>query len=151
MRSLKLFPYLLLLIFLSACTPTSQLDEAERQWQAQQIASYKIEVLEINSIWHAQYQSLTVENGVITEQTARCTPAPFEGQTCEVQPFDPEAFTVPGLFAKARAVTATADADSFTIRYDDTYFYPMQISFNDPEIVDEDWSWAVTSFEVLKP
>lgn len=143
--------YLFFFSLLSACTPASQLDKAERQWQDQQITSYKIEVFEIRSIWHAQYQTITVENGVITDQSARCVPAPFEGQTCEVQPFNPEDFTVPGLFAKAHAVSETGAPDFVTIRYDDNYFYPMQISFNDPEIVDEDWSWAVTSFEVVTP
>lgn len=151
MRFLKFVPLFLLLFALTSCNSGSSVDEAERQWQDQNITSYKIEVLEIRSIWHVQYQTITVENGVITAQTARCTPAPFEGQTCEVQPFNPEDFTVPGLFAKARAVTATENADYLTIRYDTTSFYPMQISFNDPEIVDEDWSWAVTSFELIKP
>ncbi|GAB4579403.1 MAG: hypothetical protein Fur0022_21410 [Anaerolineales bacterium] len=144
--------WLILLPFiLTACTSASPLEEAERKWQAQGIGSYQIEVLVVRSIWHAQYQQLTVENGMITFQTARCVPAPFEGQTCEVEPFTAEDYTVPGLFAKASAESEKEDTTSLNITYEPTYGYPAKIVFDDPEIFDEDWSWAVTSFEVLAP
>ncbi|HNB52182.1 MAG TPA: DUF6174 domain-containing protein [Anaerolineales bacterium] len=145
------FSPLFLLILLSACSPASPLDNAERKWQEQEIVNYKIEVLTVNSIWHAQYQEITVENGVVTEQSARCVPAPFEMGECEVQDFVAEEFTVPGLFAHARAVSEETNPDFLTISFDPTYFYPQNISFNDPEIVDEDWGWSVTAFEVLEP
>lgn len=144
-------PLLLLTLFLSACTPASPIDDAERKWQDLGIVSYQIEVLTVNSIWHAQYQTITVENGVITTQSARCVPAPFEMGECGVQDLNPEDFTVPGLFAHARATSEDANPDFLTISFSPTYFYPENISFNDPEIVDEDWGWSVTAFEVLEP
>ncbi len=152
LMSCKVPPSLILLwvVFtLSACT-TAPLDTAERKWQNQGITSYTIEVLAVNSIWHAQYQQITVEEGVVTAQSGRCVPAPLEMGECEVQDFVAEDFTVPGLFAKARAVSETADPDFLTVSFAPIYFYPENISFNDPEIVDEDWGWSVTSFEVLK-
>lgn len=149
----KLFPYLLIgLCFFtfSACTSSgSDLDNAERQWQRQGVASYRIEVLVVNSIWHAQTHTITVQNDEVVEADASCIPAPFENGSCQANPFVAEDYTVPGLFAKARAVSEDANPDYLTLRFDPTYHFPSNISFDDPEILDEDWNWTVTSFEVL--
>ena len=136
------------LLLLSACgsAAASELEEAERRWQEQGIDDYQIEVLVVRSIWHAQSHVITVEDGVVTEQTAHCIQAPAEFEECEVEPFAAEDFTVPGLFAKARA----SNQEGVKITYEPTYGYPDSISFNDPNIVDEDWSWGVKRFEILE-
>jgi hypothetical protein len=137
------------LLLLSTCRSgaVSELEEAERRWQERGIDDYQIEVLVVRSIWHAQSHVITVEDGIVTEQTADCIPAPAEIDGCEVEPFAAEDFTVSGLFAKARA---SADQEWVEIVYDPTYGFPVSISFNNPEIVDGDWSWGVTSFEPLE-
>ena len=84
------------------------------------------------------------------EQTASCTPAPAEYRECEVRPFDAEDYTVPGLFSRARWLAERGDAQWVRIEFDATYGFPIRISFNDPEIIDEEWAWGVRSFEVLE-
>jgi hypothetical protein len=145
-RLALLFVWLLLV---PACRSEAEaaLAEAEGRWQEQGIDDYRIEVLVVRSIWHAQSHVITVENGVVTEQTAACIQAPAEFEACEVEAFAAEDFTVPDLFAKARD---SSDQEWIEVVYDPTYGYPDSISFNNPEIVDGDWSWGVTSFEVLE-
>lgn len=147
-RPFTLALLLVWLVLLSACRSgeVSELEQAERRWQEQGIDDYQIEVLVVRSIWHAQSHRITVEDGVVTEQTAHCIQAPMEFEACEVEAFTAEDFTIPGLFAKARA----SDQEGMKIVYDPTYGYPDSISFDDPEILDEDWSWSVTSFEALE-
>ena len=64
-------------------TPTQepllrQIDEAEKQWREQEIASYRIEVLTVRGTWHAQVHLITVRNGQVVDESASCTPAPAE-------------------------------------------------------------------------
>lgn len=139
---------LLACLLLSACRTgaASELEAGEQRWQEQGIDDYRIEVLVVRSIWHAQSHRITVEDGVVTGQTAHCIQAPAEFEACEVEPFAAEDFTVPGLFAKARA----SDQEGVKIAYDLTYGFPDSIRFDNPEILDEDWSWGVMGFEPLE-
>ena len=147
-----LFFALFTFLLLTACTASaSPLENSERLWQNQNIQSYRIEVLVVNSIWHAQTHTITVQHDEVMEADAACIPAPFENGVCQANPFVAEDFTVPGLFAKARAVSEELDPSHITIEFDPTYHFPASISFDDPDIIDEDWSWRVTSFEVLAP
>jgi hypothetical protein len=148
------FGVLLLVLLSSACaffTPaTTPLDEAEKKWQAKGIRSYTIEVLEVHSIWYAQTQKIVVVDNKVSASSASCTPAPMEGQTCKLRDFDPSAYTVEGLFARARAELKSPDAKWLKISYDSDYNYPLTIAFDDPKILDEDWLWSVKKFEVQK-
>lgn len=133
--------------------PQSQtaVEQAERRWQQQGIASYRIEVLVIRSIWHAQSYQITVQDGVVVDQSASCIPAPIEAGKCKVEPFQADAYTVPGLFAKASSLFQDDSAKTWgKISFDPTYGFPNLISFNNPNAMDDDWSWRVTSFEVLR-
>ena len=128
---------------------TAQLEQAEQKWVAQDITSYRIEVLVVNSIWHAQSHQILVQNMTVAQATARCVPASIETGSCEVRPYTAEDYTVLGLFTQARSQVQSQPAEWITITYDDaTYGFPSQISFDNPDIVDEDWTWRVTIFEV---
>jgi len=127
------------------------LDKAERQWEEQGPTSYRIEVLVGHSIWHAQYHTITVQDGAVVDETARCVPAPFEGRTCEVEPFNAEDFTVSSLFAQARNELNLREPEFVHITFDPTYGYPEIYNYDHPDIFDEDWGWAVTSFEAITP
>ena len=129
---------------------TPSVDPMEEAWLDQNITAYRIEVLVIRSIWHAQSHELTVRDGQVESATATCFPAPIEAGKCRVEDFDADDYTVAGLFRKAHAQAQSEYAAWVTIKHDASYGFPQQISYNHPDIVDEDWSWQVTAFEVLK-
>jgi hypothetical protein len=126
----------------------TQIDKAEQQWQAQHIGKYRIEVQHVQSIWHLQINTITVEDGKVVAQSATCQPAPFEGRECKVKPFNAKDYTVAGLFAQARSV-AKSERGGVTITFDQTYGFPKLIISAPPRLVDADSSWEVLSFEVL--
>ena len=141
-------------IFISACNLKTwinkELDFSQVKWAAQDITSYKIVVLAVNSIWHAQTIKVEVLNNQVIDHSATCIPAPTEPDSCEIQPYNAEDFTVSGLFAHAIDMTGKQDKKWVEIKFQTKYGYPEQISFDDPEILDEDSTWRVTSFEVVK-
>ncbi|RME83446.1 MAG: hypothetical protein D6775_08055 [Caldilineae bacterium] len=124
-----------------------ELARAEQRWRAQQVSDYRIEVLEVLSVWHAQYHLITVRDGEVADSEARCLPAPAEGGKCKVYDFDARDFTVPGLFAKAREALSAPTRRYVKVEYDTEWGFPRVISFRNPEVVDGDWLWRVTMFE----
>ena len=140
----------ILTLLLTGCRATKLVDQMERAWLDQKITSYRIEVLVVNSIWHAQSHQITVRDNQVESATAACTTAPMEFEKCKVKAFNAEDYTVAGLFRKARSEAEGQQATPAKITYDSTYHFPQQMSYNDPNMVDEDWSWRVTAFEVLK-
>jgi hypothetical protein len=131
-------------------TATPSVEQWEQVWQEQAITAYRIEVLVVRSVWHAQTHQLTIQKGQVESATATCIPAPTEAGNCEVEDFNVDDYTVTGLFREAQAQTQSEYAAWVTITYDPTYGYPQQISYNHPEMYDEDWSWRVMAFEILK-
>ncbi len=126
----------------------AQIGSAEQRWQAQHIASYRIQVQQMSSIWHLQRHTITVRDGVVVDQSATCIPAPIEGRECKVRPFVAEDYTVAGLFETARSI-AKSTAGGMTITFDPTYGFPSTIGSAPPGVIDGDQSWVVLSFEVL--
>lgn len=128
----------------------AELVEAEKTWTGENISSYQIEVLVVESIWHAQSHTIIVQENAVIESSARCIPAPTELGTCEVEAFSAEKYTVPGLFVQAQSQLESQYAQWLKITYDPIFGFPHQISFDNPDMIDEDWSWRVTAFEILK-
>ncbi len=126
----------------------AEIDQQEHKWLEKDIDSYRIVVSCVCSTWHAQTQEILVSEGKVVEQSATCAPAPAESGECEVESFDPEEYTVAGLFALAHSL-AESDAGNWTeIEYDPTYGFPVRIAYDDPDMMDEDSYWGVRSFEV---
>jgi len=140
----------ILTVLIAGCRATQTVRQMERAWLDQEISSYRIEVRVINSIWHAQSHQITVRGNQIESATASCTPAPIEAGKCQVKAFNAEDYTVAGLFKKALSQAKSRQATPTKITYDSTYHFPQQISYDDPNAVDEDWGWVVTAFKVLK-
>lgn len=134
-------------ILAAACQPAS--DAQADKWAAQNITSYQIQVTEI-SLWNIQTHTVTVKDGVITEEFATCQPSllSFDG-TCQIEPYEAENFTVPGLFALAQRFMEQDNGEWTTITYNETYYFPTDISYNNPDIYDEEVSWRVDLFEPL--
>lgn len=140
---------------LAGCIDNSllgQIDTAERWWENQAIDSYRIEVSHGRSTWHYQIHTITVRENKPVEWSASCVTAPMEtalGNECEVEPFDPKDYMVPGLFARARRLVETYSEKGIEIDFDDTYSFPSRIRYAPPDVVDGDQAWRVTSFEPL--
>ena len=126
------------------------LTQAEKKWQDRGVTSYTIEVRDIHSIWHAQIQKITVRDGKVVESSGDCLRAPVDGQACKVEDFDPNMYTVPGLFALARNQMKGQEAKWTKITYNADFGYPESIGYDDPQIMDEDWGVIVSKFEMLK-
>ena len=47
-----------------------QISQAERVWQEAAIEDYQIKGLVVQSIWHAQSHTITVESGQVVESSA---------------------------------------------------------------------------------
>ena len=133
-------------VLISACgIDKSLLAMNKEKWVSAGIDSYEIHVQHIQSIWHAQEYTITVENGIVSH-SARCIPAPAEGRECEVTSYDPQDFTVEGLFRTAEWALNSIHSDHVKIIYNTELGYPEHISLDDPEILDEDNAWAVLDF-----
>ena len=125
----------------------AEIDKQEHKWLAQDVDSYRIVVSHVRSIWHAQIHEVLVSEGRVVEQSASCVPAPAESGECEVWSFDPEEYTVEGLFAVACSLAQGEEAEWSRIEFDPTYGYPVSINYDHPDIVDEDTYWGVKSFQ----
>jgi len=146
-RVRKIFIFFLLYaILISACGMDESLLAMNREkWANAGIHSYEVRVQHIQSIWHAQEYTITVENGTISH-SARCIPAPAEGKECEVTSYDPQDFTIEGLFRTAEWALNSIHSDHVKIIYNTELGYPEHISLDDPDILDEDNAWAVRDF-----
>lgn len=149
-------PFILLLFFaLVGCTvpgpsePGLLISSQQRQWNEKQIRNYRIAVLKVEAIWHAQTNTITVQDGTVIDQAAVCTPAPFGGRECQVRGFDSNEFTVDGLFRTALQYAPESAKQQLRVTFDEKYHYPTLISRNVEGVTDDDTVWRVTSFEVL--
>lgn len=132
----------------------NQIDAAEAQWKAKGLKSYRISIRAV-SVWHLQTDSITVQNGTVTEHTATCEVSLLESGKCKVMPVDPQALTVESLFQKARqwvnsASSGNNPADALSglsFQFDPTYGYPTKIASSPPHIMDADEAWIVEKFE----
>lgn len=125
------------------------LNEAEAEWLVKNIGDYRIVVTTI-SFWHMQTHTIVIRFGEIAEATATCNPAPLEAGPCEVSDFDPQTFTVSGLFAQARAVAQSEEGRWTTITFDPIYHFPNQISYTNPTLTDADFTWNVDEFQPVR-
>lgn len=146
---------LLFLFVATACTvpgpsePVAQITSHQAQWREKKVRHYRISVRKINSIWHAQTNTVTVQDEQVIAQSAVCIPAPSEGRTCTVQAFDAAEFTVEGLFRTALRLAPDSARVQLRVTFDDTYAFPKSISLDDKALVDDETSWQVTEFAPL--
>ncbi|MDZ4720445.1 MAG: DUF6174 domain-containing protein [Roseiflexaceae bacterium] len=133
----------------AAAELVARLRAAEQHWQASQIASYRITVLEIHSIWSAQRMTFMVTDGHVVDQQSMCIPAPSQGKTCAIQPVEQSNYLVPALFAQARALIEHQRPENIQLEFDPTHGYPISIGYDDPQILDEDYGLRIEKFEQL--
>jgi hypothetical protein len=120
-----------------AGTNTRELDKAEASWQAHPVNNYILTVIHTSVMPQFTYTiQLAVEDGIVVSAT--CTYR--AGDFCAN--FDPNRYTVPGLFATA---WESAGPDT-ALQFDPVYSFPTWIAHNDPQFVDEEWTIQVESF-----
>jgi hypothetical protein len=125
---------------------------AEKQWQAQQVRDYRIQV-NITGAWMQMRVDTTVEDGQIVREI--CT---TDG-TAKPCNFTPDYnYSVPGLFTLARVGSPLASRDvvpasvatCLTITFDPALHYPRDMQHDCPAGADDEWSVHVQSFERIK-
>jgi len=127
----------------------SQISSAEEIWLSFGIEDYAIEVT-IVSIWHLQTNRIQVHNGEVLTADAICQPSPTEGDSCEVQPFKAEDFTVSGLFRYARTEARRDGGEWTEIEFEPNYGFPNKIHYDNPGMFDEEFTLLVIVFEPIE-
>lgn len=122
------------------------LNVARALWQEKGPGSYRL-TLRTTSLWHLQTITLRVKDGVVIESSAECQPAPNEGRTCQVAPYVAEDYTVPALFTKVQSTLSYPGSELLSVSYDPDLGYPFYITYDDPQVLDEEWVWEVLEFE----
>jgi Family of unknown function (DUF6174) len=125
-------------------TPKKKIDRAERKWNSRGINSYSIRV-RVSGFWDQQEYTLVVRDGEVLDSSSTCVPA-GPGEPCCTACFEPEDFTVPGLFANARDKASLSK-----ITFDLYYGFPSTINYNNPAIADEEEEWKVLKFNPESP
>lgn len=151
-KTYRLLQIMFLLFIVAGCNgnnsnnATELLESHLKKWQEMKIQDYSIEVMVVNSIWHAQKNTLTVKNGSLINVVSVCSPAPMEFGECVIQTFDMHDLQVEGLFSKAEEMLKDEGSGNLEVEYDPDYGFPVEIIYDDPAVVDDDWSWRVISF-----
>jgi hypothetical protein len=146
---LIILPPLLLL----GCSPsfTRRIDEAEKKWDAPGITDYHI-VIEFHENFANNIETqreVTIRNGTVTESfciSNKCPEFIFA-----------DVYTVDDLFSVARGSTLASlnMLDEYkdcvqSLEFDETYGFPESMRIDCPLALDEEHSFQVVSFEVLK-
>lgn len=128
--------------------PIENLESAERAWEALGADEYWITVI-YGSAWDGMELTLRVRGDAVMELRATCQPAPLGG--CFLQRIDPREYTVPGLLAQARELLERDDAEWARVTFDNEAPFITHLSYDHPEIYDEQWFLRVTSFSSQSP
>jgi hypothetical protein len=135
---------MLMCLHLASCENVADLVSARMQWEATGHKDYTITVRHIQSVWHSQDITITVNDGFISH-SATCTPAPTENGVCNVESYDPGDYTVEGLFSIATDLFSRMDAEDISVTFDKDFGYPTSIRYDNPAMIDEDQAWIVLS------
>ncbi len=131
-------------LLLAGCGPKKteleqRIDQAEKTWKAQRMNSYVLESTCI-SLWDMQTYRVVVTDGRVVDHAAECSPSLLTTGDCKLQEYDPQDFTVDGLFRKARALAKTEKPQFAEVEFNPTYAFPSILGYNDPNVYDEEWS-----------
>ena len=121
------------------------MDRAEKRWNNKHISSYTIQVQEW-SWWHMQNYTVVVRDGKVTNSSSTCGQAPGADSPCDVYNFDPNNFTVPGLFAAARE-WGMKDMVTFSREFG----FPSTIDSDIPQLADDKRGLKVFEFHPEGP
>lgn len=114
------------------------IDDAEDAWEALDINDYSLVVQEIG-VWEITRTRSQVSDGVVVSMHGTCDRG-LVGLPCSISTLDPEQASIPGLLAYARDIAAFENrAKWLKVSIETDGGFVLSMSFNDPEILDEDW------------
>jgi hypothetical protein len=138
-------------------------EEAEKRWQATDVASYRIQVREVQSTWCYYEINLEVQNGQVVTGTIIAYPGPAQGcwsytdgvvrKPIALSPDEAARWTVPGLFEIARGWEGLAGQKDMEIalEFDPKLGYPTRLRMDNTVVYDDDAGLSVVQFEPLEP
>lgn len=162
-------PILLLSTFLLSCgiqdqMLREQIENKEKAWTELGISDYRMTVTD-NSIWYQIELDIIVKNGIVERLQSTCGRAPldYEGTNCQnkISRLDANEYTLKGLFKLLQTsqqdfernygnIKGVDWSKCFSVSFDEQYHFPIQISFNHPQVSDEEYTLKVSDFEVLE-
>lgn len=133
----------------------AQLATQRARWQALGITDYDIVVRETHAFSLVYLSTVIVRGGRVQTQSASCSGPVGSSGSCP----NAARYTVPWLFAEAEAyldgtrtrqlgirTTNATQADGTTVTYDATYGFPYSITWDLPDVYDEQVTIRIASF-----
>ena len=133
----------------TACTTNQSINQARKLWESVGNNNYHLIIRHVQSIWHCQDITIEVLGDEITH-SAICIPAPAEGDSCKIESYDPNNYTIEGLFKTAESKLNGEYAKWVTVEFHPEFGYPTLITYNHPDMLDEDEAWMVIDFSFLE-
>lgn len=146
-------------------TLKEQIENEETAWTGLGISSYRIKTVE-SSIWHQVELSIIVNDGAVESAQPTCGRAPMddnETTNCKnkILNLDVNEYTLEGLFKRLKTseqdfernygnAAGVAWYECLSVSFDEQYHFPIFISFNHPQVADEEYTITVSDFEVIE-
>lgn len=175
---MKTIKYIILLTvsICSACTlaisPKERLNDQlestiadeSKLWEELNIVSYQIEVWQ-SGVWVDFKLKITIIGNEVTEFEGTCGEAllDFDGNNCKeaLARISPEKYTIQASFEELKKSRGYFEAEwgehdtsswseSISITFDNQYHYPKLISYDVPEVADEEYTLEILSFKILQ-
>ena len=140
-----------------------KISSQESLWQESDISDYHIKVIETRA-WHQFEVSLVVRNGKVLHAKISCGQALMDpdGSDCNgiTSKIDATKYTIEELFnflnnsrSEFNNFGSIAEIDwhdCLFVSFDEEYHFPKQISFDHPQILDEEYSIQVSDFTIIE-
>ena len=128
-----------------------QIENAQQLWRGLNIHDYRLTV-QLYTAWSAPRYEMSFRNGRLTTGWASERWPNGRSMRYEMDITEGEALKVDGLLDRARAEVLRARVPTnVTIRFDPRYGYPEKTSSDDPAMFDDEATYEVTAFSILKP
>jgi hypothetical protein len=142
---------IVILLLITGCSKSGQIDKAQSRWKALGIASYHLRIKFYENFANGieTQREVTVKNGHVVNSSCISDKCPAFVLA--------DVYTIDDLFSVARGSTL-ASMNMFddyndciqSIEFDETYGFPRSMRVDCPRAIDEEHSFQVISFEVLK-
>ncbi|MBL8098651.1 MAG: hypothetical protein JNK81_05685 [Anaerolineales bacterium] len=141
-----------------------QIENEEKAWTELGISNYRIKVVD-SSIWYQIELDIVVKDSVVESVQSTCGHAPmdYEAINCKnkISRLDVNEYTLEGLFKLLQTseqdfesnygnITGIAWYECLSVSFDEQYHFPIFISFNHPQVMDEEYTITVSNFEVIE-
>jgi hypothetical protein len=142
---------IVILILITGCGIAEQIDREQNKWEALGIANYHIKIHFFENFANGieTQRDVTVKNGRVVNSSCLSDKCPAFVLA--------DIYTIDDLFSVARGSTLASIGmfDDYNdciqgIEFDETYGFPKSMRIDCPRAIDEEHSFQVISFEVLK-